>query len=214
MLDLGAGTGILTAALARLGADVIAVEPDTAMLSELRRQLPAARALEGSAETLPLPDRTVDAVLCGQAMHWFDMDQALPEIGRVLVPGGVFAGLWNVDDDRVDWVAKVAAMVKSGTTLSGWRATPDETTDHRVLREGSSLFTPVEEREFGNGQLRSADSLVAAIATTSRLLIMDEAERARTLAGIRDFLLSQQETAAGEFTRPLVTVALRTARRP
>ena len=72
----------------------------------------------------------------------------------------------------------------------------------------------MEEGEFGNGQLRSADSLVAAIATHSRMLVMDEAERARTLATIRDFLHRQQETSAGEFTLPQVTVALRAVHRP
>ncbi|CAJ62909.1 Putative rRNA methylase [Frankia alni ACN14a] len=49
VLDLGAGTGKLTATLLALGADVIAVEPDPAMLTELRRALPAVRALPGSA---------------------------------------------------------------------------------------------------------------------------------------------------------------------
>lgn len=214
VVDLGAGTGILTGALARLGADVVAVEPDQAMLAELRRQLPGVRATEGSAEALPLPDRSVDAVLCGQAMHWFDMDRALPEIARVLTPGGMLAGLWNVDDDRVGWVAGLAAISKSGTTLSRWRATPEADTEQGALRAGSSWFAPVEEREFGHGQRRSADSLVAAIATFSRMLVMDGAERARTLATIRDFLHRQPETSAGEFTLPLVTVALRAVRRP
>jgi SAM-dependent methyltransferase len=212
--DLGAGTGILTGALARLGADVVAVEPDQAMLAELRRQLPGVRAVEGSAEALPLPDQSVDAVLCGQAMHWFDLDRALPEIARVLTPGGVLAGLWNVDDDRVGWVAELAAISKSGPALSSWRATPETDTELGALGAGSSWFAPVEEREFANGQQRSADSLVAAMATHSRILVMDEAERARTLATIRDFLHHQPETLAGEFTVPLVTVALRAARRP
>ncbi|GAA3049881.1 hypothetical protein GCM10020000_33200 [Streptomyces olivoverticillatus] len=63
VLDLGAGTGKLTATLVALGADVIAVEPDPAMLTELRRSLPAVRALPGSAEAIPLPDASVDAVL-------------------------------------------------------------------------------------------------------------------------------------------------------
>lgn len=212
--DLGAGTGILTSALVRLGADVVAVEPDQAMLAELRRQLPGVRAVAGSAEALPLPDQSVDAVLCGQAMHWFDLDRALPEIARVLTPGGVLSALWNVDDDRVSWIAGLAAISKSRTTLSRWRAAPAAGTEQGALRAGSSWFTPVEEREFGNGQLRSADSLVAAIATYSRMLVMDEAERARTLAAIGDFLHRQPETSAAEFTLPLVTVALRAVRRP
>jgi SAM-dependent methyltransferase len=212
--DVGAGTGILTSALAGLGADVVAVEPDQDMLAELRRRLPGVRAVAGSAEALPLPEHSVDAVLCGQAMHWFDLDRALPEIARVLAPGGVLAGLWNVEDDSVGWVAELAAISKSGTTLSRWRAAPPAESQETVLRTGSSWFAPVEEGEFGHGQLRSADSLAAFIGTQSRMLVMDEAERASTLAAIREFLSRQPQTSAGEFTLPLVTVALRAMRRP
>ncbi|MFD8385335.1 class I SAM-dependent methyltransferase [Streptomyces sp. NPDC059679] len=71
------------------------------MLTELRRSLPAVRALPGSAEAIPLPDASVDAVLAGNAMHWFDMAVAGPEIARVLAPIGILAGLWKstaVDD--------------------------------------------------------------------------------------------------------------------
>jgi SAM-dependent methyltransferase len=212
--DVGAGTGILTSALAGLGAEVTAVEPDQDMLAELCRRLPGVRAVAGSAEALPLPDHSVDAVLCGQAMHWFDLDRALPEIARVLTPGGVLAGLWNVEDDSVDWVAGLAAISKSATTLSRWRAAPPADSEQTVLRTGSSWFAPVQEGEFGHGQLRTADSLVAVIGTQSRMLVMEEAERASTLAAIRDFLSRQPQTSAGEFTLPLVTVALRAMRRP
>ena len=79
VLDLAAGTGKLTATLVGLAAEVTAVEPDPAMLAELRRELgsaPALRALAGTAEEIPLPDASVDAVLVGQAMHWFDLDRA------------------------------------------------------------------------------------------------------------------------------------------
>jgi SAM-dependent methyltransferase len=211
--DLGAGTGILAGGLARLGADVVAVEPDRDMLAELRRQLPGVRAVEGSAEALPLPDQSLDAVLCGQAMHWFDLDRALPEIARVLTPGGVFAGLWNVYDDRVGWVAEIAGLRGNGTTLSRWRADPSPDVERRTLRAGSRWFTPVEEGEFGHGQVRTAESLVATIGTYSWILRMDEAERASTLGAVRDCLRRHPETSAGEFTLPLVTVALRATRR-
>jgi SAM-dependent methyltransferase len=121
VLDLGAGTGKLTATLVSLGAEVIAVEPDPAMLTELRRALPTVRALPGSAEAVPLPDASVDAVLAGNAMHWFVMNVAGPEIARVLEPGGILAGLWNVFDNRVDWVAGLERI--SGSAAIGPRDT-------------------------------------------------------------------------------------------
>ena len=110
VLDLGAGTGKLTATFVAAGADVVAVEPDAAMLAELRSALPQVSALPGSAESIPLPDAAVDAVLAGNAMHWFDMAVAGPEIARVLAPNGVLAGLWNVLDDTVDWVRGLAQV--------------------------------------------------------------------------------------------------------
>ena len=138
VLDLGAGTGKLTAVMAALGADVIAVEPDPAMLAELRRALPDVRVLPGRAEAIPLPDASVDAVLVGHALHWFDMAVAGPEIARVLVPGGILAGLWNVFDDRFDWVAGLervsgSAAIGPRDTLSSWRA---ETADAHLPSTG------------------------------------------------------------------------------
>jgi SAM-dependent methyltransferase len=213
--DLGAGTGKLTATLAGLGAEVTAVEPDPQMLAELRRAMPAVRSVPGSAEAIPLPDASLDAVLAGQAMHWFDMDRALPEIARVLRPGGVLAGLWNVDDDRVGWVAGVAEISKrkSSITLTRWRDGEAQSRQERLLGAGSDLFAAAEVGEFGHGMARTADSLLATIGTHSHLLVMEEAERARLLARTGDFLRSQPETAHGEFTLPMVTVVLRTQRR-
>src|SRR5579863_562628 len=175
VLDLGAGTGKLTAVLAALGADVIAVEPDPAMLAELRRALSAVRALLGSAEAIPLPDASVDAVLAGNAMHWFDMDAAGPELARVLVPGGILAGLWNVMDDRVHWVAGLdrvagSAAIGARDLLSGWRA---ETADLHLPSTGrAARFGSAEQAEFPHGQRRSADSLVATFATKAGMLVM------------------------------------------
>ena len=215
VLDLGAGTGKLTAALARLGAEVTAVEPDPRMLAQLRAELPSVRSVAGSAEQIPLPDAGVDAVVAGQAMHWFDLDRAIPEIARVLRPGGVVAALWNMDDDRVGWVAGLAEIRNRDTdaTLVGWRRGVGRTRQERLAAVAPDLFGPVEAREFANGQPRTVDSLLATMATHSDLLAMDEPQRAALLARMRDFLHDQPETSAGEFVMPLVTVALRTRRK-
>ena len=215
VLDLGAGTGKLTATLVALGAEVIAVEPDSAMLTELRRALPAARALPGSAEGIPLPEASVDAVLAGNALHWFDMNVAGPEISRVLAPGGILAGLWNVMDNRVDWVAGLervsgSAAIGARDTLSSWRAA---TTDMHLPNTGLvAQFGSPEQAEFPHGQRRTADSLVATIATRAGMLVMPEQEQEATLGRIRAFLASRPETARGEFTLPMLTGVLRVRR--
>ncbi len=215
VLDLGAGTGKLTATLVALGADVIALEPDPAMLMELRRVLPAAHALSGSAEAIPLPDASVDAVLAGNALHWFDMDVAGPEIARVLVPDGILAGLWNVMDNRVDWVAGLewvsgSAAIGPRDTLSSWRS---ETAGAHLPSDGLvAQFGSPEQAEFPHRQRRTADSLVATLATRAGLLVMQEHERQVTLDRIQTFLASRPETDHGEFTLPLLTGVLRVRR--
>ena len=140
---------------------------------------------------MPLPDASVDAVLAGQAMHWFDMGRAIPEIARILRPGGLFAGLWNVDDDRVRWVADLAEMSKrkASITLLRWRDGAGRARQQRLCsRRSAGLFGAAEEGEFEHGQVRTADSLLATIATHSHLLVMDEAERSGLLAQVQDFL--------------------------
>jgi SAM-dependent methyltransferase len=216
VLDLGAGTGKLTAGLLALGVEVTAVEPDAEMLAELRRALPDVPALQGGAEAIPLPDGSVDAVLAGNAMHWFDIDVAGPEIARVLAPGGILAGLWNILDDRVDWVAGLAQV--SGSAAIGPRDTPAswraETADMHLPKSGApARFGSPEQAEFPHGQRRTADSLVATLATRAGMLVMPEEEREATLGRIREYLGSRAETARGEFTLPMLTCVLRTGRR-
>ncbi|MGW1892259.1 class I SAM-dependent methyltransferase [Streptomyces sp. NPDC002004] len=215
VLDLGAGTGKLTGTLGALGFDVVAVEPDPAMLAELRRGLPSVRALPGSAEAIPLPDASIDAVLSGNAMHWFDMDVAGPEIARVLAPGGVLAGLWNIFDDRVDWVAGLARV--SGSAAIGPRDVPSSWRTqtagmHLSKTGGDALFEASEQAEFPHGQRRTADSLVATLATKAGMLVMPEREREAALGRTRSYLASRPETTNGEFTLPMLTGVLRVRR--
>jgi SAM-dependent methyltransferase len=210
VLDLGAGTGKLTGVLARLGPEVTAVEPDQQMLTELRRQLPGIRSLPGSAEAIPLPDGSVDAVLCGQAMHWFNLKVALPEIARVLAAGGVLGALWNSDDDRVEWVAglEAAAGGAARRSLSMQRAAMADF----GVRLSPDLFARWERAEFPHGQRRTAPSLVATIATHSKVLVMPPTEREQLLADVSAYLSGRPETSHGEFTLPIVTSAVRAAR--
>ncbi|MFF3914080.1 class I SAM-dependent methyltransferase [Streptomyces sp. NPDC001852] len=214
VLDLGAGTGKLTATLVALGAEVIAVEPDPGMPAELRRSLPDVRALSGIAEAIPLPDASVDAVLAGNSMH-FDMAVAGPEIARVLAPSGVLAGLWNLMDDRVDWDSGLARV--SGSAAVGPRDTPvawrAETSGMHLPGTGvAARFGSPEQAEFPRGQRRTADSLVATIATRAGVLVVPDRERDVTLGRIRAFLASRPGTARGEFTLPMLTGVLRVRR--
>ncbi|MCY1140826.1 class I SAM-dependent methyltransferase [Actinoplanes sp. Pm04-4] len=209
VLDLGAGTGKLSATLVALGAQVTAVEPDRAMLSELRNAQLSVRSLPGNAEAIPLPAASVDAVLAGNALHWFDMDVAGPEITRVLTPDGVLAGLWNVLDDSVDWVAELARI--AGSAVIGPRDTPAA---WRVVAAAMRLpFGSPEQAAFPHAQRRSAGSLVATLATRAGVLVMPDQERNATLDRIRAYLASRPETADGEFALPMLTCVLRTHRR-
>lgn len=213
VLDLGAGTGKLTAQLVKLGVAAAAVEPDPAMLATLRRQLPSVPALAGSAESIPLPDGSVRAVLCGQAMHWFDLERSLPDIARVLSPGGVLAALWNTDDDRVDWVAGLHAAAEgaAGPTVSSSRAHAVEARFRRA--SGSPAFHAAEIEDFPHGYRRTPGSLVAGFATHSMLLTMEPGERERVLGQVRSYVRSRPEIPDGEFTVPMVTSVLRAVRK-
>ncbi|RYH64985.1 MAG: SAM-dependent methyltransferase [Alcaligenaceae bacterium] len=110
--DVGAGTGKFTALLATTGATVVGVEPVDAMRARIDAlQLPAVRAVAGTAQAIPLPPGALDAVVCAQAFHWFATSGALNEFHRVLRPGGRLGMVWNVRDESVDWVSELTAIV-------------------------------------------------------------------------------------------------------
>ncbi|MGW8484412.1 class I SAM-dependent methyltransferase [Microbacterium sp. NPDC055903] len=110
--DVGAGTGKLTRVLAKApDAQIVAVDPDPAMLRVLSRNVPGVPTFTGRAESLPLPDASVDAVVLGQAWHWVDPDVASLEIGRVVRAGGVLGLVWNLRDDREPWVERLTEIM-------------------------------------------------------------------------------------------------------
>jgi YihY family inner membrane protein len=183
VLDLAAGTGKLTVPLLATEARVVAVEPSEGMLAVLRRAALGAEALPGTAERIPLDDASVDAVVVGQAFHWFDHDVALPEIHRVLRPGGALALVWNRRD--LDHPAH-AALERA---IAPWGS---ETPRHRdrpwvPALERTSLFEPLAEEELPNDQELPPGGLVERAASISYMAALPEETRREALAELERY---------------------------
>jgi SAM-dependent methyltransferase len=182
VLDLAAGTGALTRPLLAAGLDVIAVEP----VAEMRAALPPGlRALDGTAEAIPLEDGAVDAVTVGQAFHWFDGDAALAEIHRVLRRDGLLALFWNrrVEDDPTGRaIDELLAPHRAGVPTHRGDAWRDAFARTR-------LFGPLEEHEFAGEQQLDAAGMEARVGSISFIAALEAPElervleRARALAG-------------------------------
>ena len=110
VLDLGAGTGAMTRRLVERVERVYAVDPDPRMTGVLAEGCPTVDVREGTGEAIPLPDASVDAVVCASAWHWMDPATTIPEIARVLRPGGALCIVWNRRDRSVPWVAELEAF--------------------------------------------------------------------------------------------------------
>jgi SAM-dependent methyltransferase len=104
LVDIGAGTGLLTRALARHAEHVIAVEPDERMRKVLHARSPGVEVVAGRGEAIPVPDASADGVFASSAWHWMDPDQAIPEIARVLRDGGRFGLIWTTRARDIPWL--------------------------------------------------------------------------------------------------------------
>jgi ubiquinone/menaquinone biosynthesis C-methylase UbiE len=176
VLDLAAGTGLLTRALVARGLDVVAVEPDEGMREVLSGVVPAVKALAGRAEKIPLPDDAVAAVFVGQAFHWFEPEAALAEMRRVVRPGGGFALFWNQfnQDDPVLGAVDELLRTRDPARRSNWRE-----------RYDPIHFGPLEERAFYEERQMNVDELAAWVASTSRVIAAGDTEKAEIEAEVR-----------------------------
>lgn len=108
ILDLGAGTGIMTDLLFKKGFQVTAVEPVQGMLDKLQEALPQVTALKGNSWSIPVESNSQDAVVLAQCFHWFSDVKSLQELQRVLKPGGYLFLIWNLESrDRSEWIGKL-----------------------------------------------------------------------------------------------------------
>ena len=196
VLDLGAGTGKLTSVLLDVGLEVVAVEPDDAMRALID---PRATALSGTAEQLPLEDHSVDAILVGQAWHWFEVKAALASVRRVLRPGGILGLLWNVIDDSAGWPRALADLVGMEDRLS-----LVQRDDTRPYEEPDGLGDWARQL-FPHPQAADADHVVANMASRSVIIVQEQDARLELLGRVRDVV------PAGRFEIPWVTDAWRAA---
>ena len=198
VLDLGAGTGKLTTRLAERGLDVVAVDPIPDMLELLRASLPETKALLGTAEEIPLDDNSVDAVLVAQAWHWVDPERAIPEIARVLRPGGRLGLVWNTRDERLGWVRELGRIIGSDGDPGRFNVTlPAPFVDpqrHQV--EWTNYLTP--------------QALIDLVASRSYCITSPTEVRTTTLEQVRQLLATHPALASSSgLAMPYVTVCIR-----
>ena len=175
VLDLGAGTGKLTRSLVARGLEVVAVEPTPGMRAQFARVLPDVELLDGTGESIPLPDAGVDAVLMAQAWHWVDPDTASPEVARVLRPGGRLGLLWNVRDAGVDWIARLDRLLPG----------PGEEQLGSLAPRVAAPFGPVERYDVRWSDPVSVASLLDLTRSRSWVIALDEEHRDRVLEDVR-----------------------------
>ncbi|SAK54268.1 biotin biosyntehsis-like protein [Caballeronia pedi] len=204
VVDLGAGTGKFTPRLVQTGARVIAVEPVDSMRAKLAAALPDVEALAGTAQSIPLADASVDAVVCAQSFHWFASRAALDEIHRVLKPGGRLGLVWNLRDARVPWVAQLDAIVNryEGDTPRYYSGAWRDAFPHPG-------FSPLVETHFSLGHTGTPeDVIVHRVRSTSFIASLPEAARAAIDEDVRKLIDAEPELSGKrEVTVPYETAA-------
>ena len=194
--DVGAGTGIFARFAQGLGLEVTGVEPVAGMRAQFAAQSPDLELVDATAESLPFPDGSFDAVTCAQAFHWFDPQPALREFARVLKPGGTLFLVWNARDESVDWMNQWGELVAE---LGGGRPYQDhrELLWEDVVAE-SGRFSKLNEQITPTSQRGSIDLIIDRTRSTSFIAALPPDRHDAALAAIRELVLTHPDTAGLE----------------
>lgn len=184
LLDLAAGTSKLTRLLVPTGADVVAVEPVAGMREQLVAAVPDVEALDGTAEEIPAEDSSFDVVTVAQAAHWFDLPVALPEMARVLRPGGSLVVLFNEMDDSVDWVRAYHQAIDTGRGLP-FRRYMDTDYGEVISEVADGLFTDLRRWSCRWTLPYDTEMLVDRAASVSVVAALEPREKRGVLDDVR-----------------------------
>ncbi|MCI4364778.1 MAG: class I SAM-dependent methyltransferase [Thermoplasmata archaeon] len=202
VVDLAAGTGKFTREIVRTGAAVVAIEPMAGMRREFRRRVPDVPIVEGTAEKIPLPSGSVDAVVVAQAFHWFRGRLALREIARVLRPGGLLVLVWNTRDDRYRWSRELTAIIEgAGGPRIYAAAHGGDTLWRRPFRRGASPFTGLKKRTFPHVQDAPPGTFLARALSVSLVAAQPPSVRRRVAREVRTLLATDPQTRGRELIR-------------
>ena len=191
VVELGSGTGKFTRALSPTGATIVAVEPTDGMRRVFARTVPRVAVLDGTAESIPLPDGFADAVVAAQAFHWFRPRPALREITRVLRPGGGLGLVFNTRDESVGWSHRLSEII-APYWPSGRRAR--EAQWRAPFERNAVGFTALATRAFPYAQRASPEEFVARVLSVSVIAILPPRERRRVAEQVRAVLAADPAT--------------------
>jgi SAM-dependent methyltransferase len=194
VVDVGAGSGQMTALLVGRGVRTIATDPVVEMLGMATGRWPR---LVATAQGLPLRTGSVTAVMVANAFHWFATAGALAELHRCLRPGGTLALVWNERDERVDWVRRQSEIVDAHQG----DAPRFKTMDWKAVVDGHPAFTELEASETANPTAMTRARLVDRVLSTSFIASLPDRPRRRVEAQATELAASLPET----FDYPYVT---------